>query len=157
MMKQWGTVTITDLSFKVKKIEHCIYLLLILGGLGLYFITRQLSSQFWKDLLVLSSFIICIFSFIHILFFLTKPYLHISQANLSIRRSFFTKQKKYDLSRIQEIIKIKPDSYILLFSMQGQHIKIPIHRLSKENRIRLIFLLESDMNRKNAASYSQSN
>ncbi|MBN2104092.1 hypothetical protein JW835_08650 [bacterium] len=81
---------------------------------------------------------ICVWLFHYVIF---------NETGIIVRKGFFIIPHHFEFSQITNIHTIKPDRHIN-FQINEKHIiQLPLSRMKKEDRIRFIFLIESDVNR----------
>jgi hypothetical protein len=79
----------------------------------------------------------------------TKPYLYLTDRQVTVTSGLIPVAKKYPLIDIQSAHTNRPETYIeLIGSDAGTGVRIDLHPLDKADRIRFIFLVESSINRK---------
>lgn len=105
-----------------------------------------------------------IVGFIFLMIFLVRgilmmkmPYLSLSDHRLTVYRGFFLQPRTFHLNTIDQVYSLKPEAYIELLSegpFPERKIKIDLRPLERKDRIRFIFLLESQINRKKILEHS---
>ncbi|MFC1569754.1 hypothetical protein ACFL4L_05930 [bacterium] len=128
--------------FKFNALERWIPLPLILlcviaawNSISQYQILFALSvllSLYWIYRLV------CVWSYHFIIF---------EESGIIIRKGLFFLPYHLKFIQITNIRTIKPDKHIHFQVDESHEIHLPLSRLTKEDRIRFIFLIESDVNR----------
>ncbi len=132
--------------FKVNKLESGFYGLLFIIGLVLstvYLLTVQN-----RTLMLFSAIPLMVFAMVALARSLYTPLIAFSQNGLYIRSGLFLAPKFYRFDAIREIRALNSDHEIEFVTTKNQTVHISIRRLSQKDRIRFIFLLESDVNRK---------
>jgi 4-amino-4-deoxy-L-arabinose transferase-like glycosyltransferase len=88
-------------------------------------------------------------------FLYTKPYLHLTDRHVTIRRGIIPNPKKIMLIDVHSAHTNQPETYIeLIGKNESDAIRIDLHPLDKADRIRFIFLVESSINRKFSHQHS---
>ena len=88
-------------------------------------------------------------SFYRIWTVFAKPYLHLTDHQVTVYRGVFSVPAHYSLTDIHGAHTNHPETYIeLIGSNPSDSVRIDLHPLDKADRIRFIFLVESSINRK---------
>jgi hypothetical protein len=86
-----------------------------------------------------------------------KPYLHLTDNQITIYRGVFPSPIQYSLAEISGAHTNHPETYIELIGKDSiGSIRIDLNPLDKADRIRFIFLVESSINRKFSHKHPQS-
>lgn len=137
----------TVAHFHIRIVEIITYLILLF--IGVFFLYIQLRWHIpWQSFFLPVNIVLCIFCLLQLLWYLFKPYISISKNMIIVNPGIFNKTKKYPFDEIVKIEHINPESKIKFHTKDGKRIQLPFYRLSKKNRIRFVFLVESDFNRK---------
>jgi hypothetical protein len=82
-------------------------------------------------------------------YLLKKPYLHLTDSHVIIRKGILPNAKKIMLTDVHSAHTNQPETYIELMRLnESDSVRIDLHPLDKADRIRFIFLVESNINRK---------
>ncbi|HDQ45814.1 MAG TPA: hypothetical protein ENN17_10015 [bacterium] len=132
--------------FKVTRWESVLYGLLFISGL-LFMIVLGLFPT-GRTRMFLSAAPVTLFAVVAFTRSLSVPIIAFSENGFYIRSGLFLSPKFHRFDAIREVRAIKSDHEILCITTQGETVHISLRRLSPKDRIRCIFLLESDVNRK---------
>lgn len=132
--------------FKVNKWETGFYGLLFI--VGFVFTTLYLQMVNNQALMFFSAIPLMIFAVIALARALYTPLIAFSENGFYIRSGLFIAPKFYRFDAIREVKSLNSDHEIEFVTTKDQIVHISIRRLSPKDRIRFIFLLESDVNRK---------
>ena len=145
-MKQIDRQTVAH--FRIRIIEIFAYLLLLFIGVVILYIQLRWHVVPWQSLFLSVNIVLCMFCLLQLLWYLFKPYISISKNMIIAYPGIFMKAQKYPFNEIVKIEHINPESKIKFHTKNGERIQLSFYRLSKKNRIRFVFLVESDINRK---------
>jgi hypothetical protein len=141
-----GVQNTEQIMFKVNKLESGFYGLLFVAGLFLasgndLFPNNQVGIR-------LTAIALIAFSAAAFARSLNTPLIAFSEKGFYIRSNLFFAPKFYQFETIREIRPLKSDHELEFITSKDSRARISIRRLSRKDRIRFIFLLESDVNRK---------
>jgi uncharacterized membrane protein YobD (UPF0266 family) len=132
--------------FKVKKSESGFYGCLFIGGILLSVACNILPDK--QIGILLSAIALTAFAAVAFARSLRIPIIAFSEKGFYIRSNLFLAPKFYQFETIREIRPLKSDHELEFITSTGNYVRLSIRRLSRKDRIRFIFLLESDVNRK---------
>jgi hypothetical protein len=135
-----------QIMFKVNKMESGFYGLLFVVGFTLSTIYLVMVDN--QAPLLFSAIPLMVFAIAALVRSLYTPLIAFSQNGFYIRSGLFFAPKFYRFDAIREIRAFNSDHEVEFITTKDQVIHISIRRLSPKDRIRFIFLLESDVNRK---------
>jgi hypothetical protein len=103
----------------------------------------------WAILMAASLGILSLTLFSRVYSLFSKPYLHLTDRQVTVYRGFQVSPVVYSLSDVHSAHTNRPETYIELAGRDSTTIAhIDLHPLDKADRIRFIFLIESNINRK---------
>lgn len=140
----------TPVAFRQNRFK--VGLLVFFSGLLLIFAIFFMARK-WTWILVFLFFIFLTRG----IAIMKKPYLFLSDHQLTVYRGFFLKPLTYHLNTVNYVHSHKPEVYIELLHEEAfpeRKIKIDLRPLDRKDRIRFIFLLESHINRKKISKYT---
>jgi hypothetical protein len=124
-----------------------------IGILMLYMLVVGFTCLFWRSsamtVLGVAMIVLDLGLSYRLWLFGAKPYLHLTDHQITLYRGILPSPRQYSLKDIRSAHTNQPETYIeLLGENPGNPLRIDLHPLDKADRIRFIFLVESNINRK---------
>lgn len=136
--------------FKVSKLESGFYSILLLIGIILAAIYGNMMTR--SPLFFIVSIGVILFATIAFFRSLRTPLIAFEEKGFSIRSNLFTTPEYYEFHSIKHVRALQSDHVLEFERIQDDPVSITLRHLSKKDRIRFIFLLESDVNRKHVSN-----
>lgn len=132
--------------FKVSKLESGIYSILLLAGIILAALFGFYMNH--SPVFLVISLILIFFATIAFYRSVATPLIYFSEDGFSIRTNLFAPSQFYEFQSIKAVRGLQSEHVLEFDRIQEAPVSLNIKHLSKKDRIRFIFLLESDVNRR---------
>lgn len=145
----------TIAHFRIRILEILVYLIILLLGIVILTIYPKGNTHSWRLFFFPLPIVLSLLSLLQLLWYIFKPYVSISNESITLYPGVFLKSRNYAFNEIVKIVHVNPESKIEFHIKNGGKIQLPFYRLSKKDRIRFVFLLESDINRKHTVMHEE--